>query len=87
MILTGLPDTAGEVEANMVFSATRAIRALRAGRAATTAGDNGAINIWKDDKGRWRGEVMRFMVKIESRTFKTQAAIAPWFNKWFKKIQ
>lgn len=87
MLLVGLPDTTRELEADMVFSPSAVVRALRAGRAATTAGDRGAINIWKDDNNNWRGEVLRFMVSVELKTFKKQAAIGPWFKRWFKRIQ
>lgn len=38
---------------------------LQLGYACTSAGDNGAINIWKDDAGIIRGELMRYCVTVE----------------------
>lgn len=86
MRLVGLPDTKGVIEADGVSSFAAVLRALRAGHAATTAGDDGAINIWRDDNGKLRGEVMRFMITQDSQTFNNQALIAPWFRKWFTII-
>lgn len=55
MKLKGLPGTNGEErESDFFGSFTQAMRALAAGRAVTTAGDKGAINLWIDDAGYYR---------------------------------
>lgn len=60
--------------------------ALESGYACTSAGDNGAINIWKTDAGILRGETMRHCCSIECVKFSTYAEAIEWAQKWLPKI-
>lgn len=42
---------------------------LRCGFAVTSAGDNGAFNIWMTDDGELKGELLRYCVIKDSATF------------------
>ncbi len=86
--LVGLDGTDGKAqEAGMFFSVSGAFRVLRQGLAATTAADNGAINVYVDDANKYRCEVMRYMVSIDARQFTTQEQVRGWLTKWLPKIQ
>lgn len=59
---------------------------LELGYACTSAGDNGAINVWKDDAGIIRGELERYCVSIEKRTFANYAEAEKCVNDWLERI-
>lgn len=61
--------------------------ALENGYACTSAGDNGAINIWKTDAGVLRGEAMRYSCTLESVKFSTYTEATKWAQKWLSKIK
>lgn len=87
-VLTGLSGTNGkDRECVMVGSFSAILKALRLRLAATAAGDNGAINIWRDDAGLYRCAAMRFCRTIEERAFKTLKEIGPWAREWLGKIK
>jgi hypothetical protein len=60
---------------------------LKSGIAATTAGNNGAINIYTDDNGDIRCEAMRFMVSLEEKVFQHIKDAINWTNEWLPKIK
>lgn len=60
---------------------------LRNGYAATSANNNGALNVWKDDEGKCRCESMRYMVKIESKIYSNISGAMRWTEKWLEKIK
>ena len=59
---------------------------LELGCACTSAGDNGAINVWKDDAGIIRGELMRYCVTIESRSFSNYPEAEKCVSDWLELI-
>jgi len=59
---------------------------LDKGIAATAAGENGAINIWKDRDGRIRCEAMRFCKSIEKEVFDSDKDVQEWADKWLMDI-
>lgn len=59
---------------------------LQLGYACTSAGDNGAINIWKDDAGIIRGELMRYCVTVEKRVFASYEEAEKCVSDWLKRI-
>ncbi len=60
---------------------------LKSGKAATIADTNGAINIWRDDEGFIRCNVMAWMISIEKKKYKTFKDAEKWISKWQKKIK
>ena len=50
---------------------------LELGYACTSSGNNGAINIWKDDTGMIRSELMRHLVVVEKKRL---SAMQKWKN-------
>lgn len=87
MILTGLPDTR-KVRKTLMFSTiTQALKILRKRVAASTASDEGAINIWNDKFGMWRCERQRYMITQSSGAFKTLKEVAAWLKVELPKIE
>ena len=85
-IARGLPNTKGERECLFFGSFTQAMRIIRSGYIATTAGDNGAMNAWRDDDGVLRAYFCRRMITIEDRTFKTVKEFRGWMKIWLPKL-
>lgn len=52
----------------------------------TSAGDNGAINVWKDDAGIIRGKLMRYCVTVEKRTFANYVDAEKCVSDWLERI-
>lgn len=71
----------------MVNSATAALIALRNCFAATAAGKNGAINLWRDDSGYFVCELMRFCRIEKTASFMTKKAAVSQFKTWLGEIQ
>ena len=57
---------------------------LKCGFAFTSAGGNGAINVWLNDNMELKGELMRYGVVISSKTFNSvseaKICILLWMN-------
>ncbi len=68
-------------------SADGLVEGLRARKAATMAADNGAIAVWIDDSGRYRGEAMRYKVTLSSCAVRSQSALRVWLRQWIKEIR
>lgn len=86
--LAGLPGRERKTEAVLITeaSAARIRRIIESGRACTSAGDNGAVNIWRTDKGALRGEAMKRMRSLERVAFTDYHGAAEWLAEWLEKI-
>lgn len=60
---------------------------LASGKAATTAGPNGAINVWKDDSGKIRCDAMRWLVSVDKKEYISMLFAEKWVSKWMREIQ
>ena len=59
---------------------------LELGYACTSAGENGAINVWKDGAGIIRSELMRHCVTVEKRTFASYSEAEKCVGDWLERI-
>lgn len=59
---------------------------LELGYACVSAGDNGAINVWKDDAGMIRGELTRYCVTVEKRIFASYTDAEICVSDWLERI-
>ena len=86
--LVGLPGVkAKAIDSPSVSTRTAAIREIKRGaRAITAAGDDGAINVWKDDDGMWRCEFQRYKSTLDSKTYRYLAAVDQWLKEWMPKL-
>jgi hypothetical protein len=86
--LIGLPGISGKkLEAVFIDDDYKNIRQIILdGNAATDAGDNGAINIWKDDNGRIRCEALQYLRTVESKSYKSIRSAINWAKRWKQKI-
>jgi hypothetical protein len=77
--LDGLPGVKRcKVDAYSINNTSDIESTIELGYACTSAGDNGAINVWKDDAGIIRGELMRYCVTVEKK--ERLPAMQKWKN-------
>lgn len=86
VILSGLKDLDGEFEAIYFKSVTDALRGLRKTRVKTASGNYGAIHIWLDDYGLYRGERMKDMLPRSKTVAKNQNQLKAWLRQELPKI-
>ena len=85
--LDGLPGVKRrKVDAFSIYYSSDIEATIELGYACTAAGDNGAINVWKDDAGIIRGELMRYCVNVEKRTFTSNAEVVKCVSDWLERI-
>lgn len=65
---------------------SHALKALTRYRAVTTAGDIGALTVWRDDSGQLRGERYRNMGTRDAQIFRSKRAMAVWLKDAMVKI-
>jgi len=63
------------------------IQALRAGTAATTAAQNGAINVWINDAGEFQGIAMRNQATTASFSTRHLSVMALWLRLHLQEIR
>lgn len=59
--------------------------AMVAHRAVSSAGDHGAVMVWKDDAGQWRARFMRYQATINDAAFPDKASVLSWLRTWLPK--
>lgn len=85
--LKGLPGVKrSKVDAYCINNTSDIESTLELGYACTAAGDNGAINVWKDDAGIIRGELMKYCVTVEERTFASYVEVEKYVSDWLERI-
>ena len=85
--LEGLPGVKRyKVDAYLINDTSDIEPTLELGYACTSAGYNGAINVWKDDSGIIRGELMRYCVIVEKRTFASYSEVEKCVSDWLERI-
>lgn len=78
----------GELEGPLVgMTINRFKVALRESRVCSTASDNGAVTVWRDDEGRWRAEYTRFCATVNEAVFETKSQIWVWLKEWMPKCE
>lgn len=77
----------GKRKALYIRHATDVELILSLGLCATDAGDNGAINVWEDDKGVIRCEAMRHFSVLDKKNFHNVRKSFAWVRKWMRKIR
>ncbi len=86
-VLIGLSGTDGKArECVFVRSVSATLKVLRLRKAATMAGDSGAINVWQDDDGNYRCEFQRFMSVKDSQIFRHLVSVESWLKEWLGKL-
>lgn len=86
--LTGLEGVRRKsVRSVAVYSVSEAIDFLRDGRVITASGDDGAINVWKLDNGKWRCEFCRYRSTVASNDYQYLAAVAQWLKDQWPNMQ
>lgn len=81
LTLTDLPDRPGKTKALPFRNVTAGIKALRTHQAATSADDNGAINIWRGRDGLLRGERHRFCVRQSHVCVQSLTQLKAWLKQ------
>ncbi|HYE17974.1 MAG TPA: hypothetical protein VEA69_06000 [Tepidisphaeraceae bacterium] len=83
--LVDLPGRPGETMACDATSRTDALDLLIKGETVTTAGSNGAMNLWRAG-GEWRAEFMRYMVRISCISTNKVSEVRAWLREWWPKL-
>lgn len=78
--------SAKETECEFIGSVSSLKKILRKGKAATTARDGGALNVWRDDNKILRGSAHVHLKTIEKVQFKNLNEATKWVVKWLKII-
>lgn len=85
--LTSLPGVSGkDLEAPFFRSVTAAMDGIKHHRAVTSAGDQGAINVWIDDDGKYRCAFMVRSTTDNSIVVSTEREVRTWLKEWFPKL-
>lgn len=88
MSLSGLSGTNGSVRESMFcYNVTDCIKNVNAHMTVTSANDNGAINLWVDDDGKYRGERLRYCITQSFVVCKTKKELRKWLSVEFNKIR
>lgn len=82
-----LEDAPNTVEAAPFESLTEGLRLFRSHAAITAAGDNGAINVWRDHAGRYRVSHYRYLALIDGRVLSTLKQVREWLKTHLPQIQ
>lgn len=88
-ILSGLPGTGDKVFKIKEFgrSVSHMMRLYRKHRFATASGENGSINIWKDDKGKHRAERDRYKINMGELETSSLNVLQGWLKRNYPKIK
>jgi hypothetical protein len=84
--LKDLDGKPGLTRAEFVENRTAALRVARTGKAATSAGDNGAINIWRDRRGQLHARFSRYRVTENYAKGMTLGDLGAWLKKWWPEM-
>lgn len=88
MALVGLEGTSGDVIDAVFIEKSSQIKnsIFNEGKAFTSAGSNGAINIWEDDEGFVRCKAMRYFATIDYQKYSKLKDVKAWTDYWLKNI-
>jgi len=75
------------LDARFFNKPVQASRFLRTHRALTAAGDNGAINVWIDDAGRYRATFYRHYATLSTWRGKQKTRLTEWLKAWMPKME
>lgn len=74
------------VDAKYFKNAKEAEDIIQSGIAATTAGSNGAINVWEDDKGNVWCSMMQYLEYIDKKIINGTDERRKWIKRNLKII-
>ena len=79
--LKGLPGMAQDIECEFFQEAHEVAAIIEKGKAATEAGENGAINVYKDDAGFICCELQVFCSQQDFKTFEHLESAMNWIER------
>lgn len=86
--LINLPGVTGGRIDNVPFfnSVSQAIRLLSTYRACTSAGDHGAVNVYRDDDLRFRCVFHRRCIELDQTIVTTKKDVRRWLAEWYPRV-
>jgi hypothetical protein len=84
--LRGLPGVKGALSCQHVDSVDQALRRIQKRRAVTSAGANGALNIWRDDKRQLRSVFCRYRRTLDVVEHADLESLRVWLDKWWPEL-
>lgn len=86
-VLIGPEGVSGELDTRFVRSVSAARRAFADGLpSVTTAGPHGALDLYRDDEGVWRGNVYQYLRTVERNVFPSREAGLRWLGAALPKL-
>jgi hypothetical protein len=85
--LNDLPGKKGSYEATFAGSITQAMKLLGQGKTVTSAGDSGALNIYRDDGGKIRVGFYRYYAALSEEITGNQKRTREWLKKWWPRLE
>lgn len=87
--LQGLPGVKRQrVRAKMCRSITEVMAVfMTTTKAATGAGDHGAVNVYLDDDGLYQCQFMVRWQVVDAATFTTKAGVCKWLAVWWPQCR
>lgn len=88
MGLIGLKGTDGKDRPVRFFhNISQALRFLKEDKATTAAGNNGAINLYIDDNGKYRMSLFRWLVCKDERLYTNLNMVKQTLKEWLLSIK
>lgn len=75
----------GKLKGPTATSISDILNSLKRHRIVSSAGDHGAISIWKMDDGRFRCGFYRFHNAIDEQSLDYKYQVKAWLLEWFPK--
>lgn len=84
--LKDLEGRPGITTAQFARSRTAVVRIIRTGKTATTAGENGALNVWRDRSHVLHAAVYRRRVELNHTKRLTLTDLNGWLKTWWPEL-
>lgn len=84
-MFSGMPGVKKPLEGPLVGSVSAMVRGLSKHRIVSSAGDDGSVTAYVDDKGVLRATFCRYRSMIDGGTFKSKAELRRWLIEWMPK--
>lgn len=76
----------GALAVQHVASIQQAVRRIQKRRAVTAAGNNGALNVWRDDQRVLYSEFMRFRQSLDRAEHVNLDSLRVWLETWWPRL-
>jgi hypothetical protein len=83
----GMDGVKGKLTGVIVRSVAGFNKKLRIHRIVSAAGDNGSVNVYVDDAGKYRCEFHQYRQTIDQKEYRTKASALQWLKEFLPKVR